>query len=176
MIGPHIFCYPTTSTHLSWRQVTPPMTSQMIMGPTACWRDITAYQKRNGRDSMEPWSLLLPTWTLFLWRCGIHFNNNQPVSSLMPFKNEAPATCTTWSRHQHPSMSSSNPNAIRGDKSEEIEEIARASMALVAVDVIKTIDPMVILRARGGSVKEPPYSRCSLWYFPPKDNSPHSRN
>ena len=37
-----------------------------------------------------------------------------------------------------------------GKKSEEIEEIARSSMAPVAVDVIKTIDPMVILRARGG--------------------------
>ena len=36
-----------------------------------------------------------------------------------------------------------------GKKLEEIEEIARASMAPVAVDVIKTINPMVILRARG---------------------------
>ena len=36
-----------------------------------------------------------------------------------------------------------------GKKSEEVEEIARASMAYVAVDVIKTIDPMVILRSRG---------------------------
>ena len=37
-----------------------------------------------------------------------------------------------------------------GKKSEEIEEIARASMAPVAVDVIRTTDPMVVLRARGG--------------------------
>ena len=37
-----------------------------------------------------------------------------------------------------------------GNKSEEIEEIARASMAPVAVDAINTIYPMVILRARGG--------------------------
>ena len=36
-----------------------------------------------------------------------------------------------------------------GKKSEEIEEIARSSMEPVAVDVIKTIDPMVTLRARG---------------------------
>ena len=36
-----------------------------------------------------------------------------------------------------------------GKKSEEIEDISRASVAPVAVDVIKTIDPMVILRARG---------------------------
>ena len=36
-----------------------------------------------------------------------------------------------------------------GNKPEEIEEIARASMTPVAVDAIKTIDPMVILRARG---------------------------
>ena len=36
-----------------------------------------------------------------------------------------------------------------GNKSEYIEEIARASMAPVAVDVIKTIDPMVILREQG---------------------------
>ena len=36
-----------------------------------------------------------------------------------------------------------------GKKSEEIEDIARASMAPVSVDVIRTTDPMVILRARG---------------------------
>ena len=36
-----------------------------------------------------------------------------------------------------------------GGKSEEIEEIARASMAPVAVDAIRTTDPMVILRAQG---------------------------
>ena len=36
-----------------------------------------------------------------------------------------------------------------GNKSEEIEEIPRASMAPVAVDAIKTIDPMFILVARG---------------------------
>ena len=33
-------------------------------------------------------------------------------------------------------------------KADEIEDIARASMAPVVIDVIKTIDPMVILRAR----------------------------
>ena len=36
-----------------------------------------------------------------------------------------------------------------GTKWEEIEEIARASMTPVAVDVIRTTDPMVILRSRG---------------------------
>ena len=36
-----------------------------------------------------------------------------------------------------------------GTKSEEIEEIARASMAPVAVDAIRTTDPMVILRSQG---------------------------
>ena len=36
-----------------------------------------------------------------------------------------------------------------GKKSEEIEEIARVSMAPVAVDAIRTTDPMVILRAQG---------------------------
>ena len=36
-----------------------------------------------------------------------------------------------------------------GNKSEEIEEIARASMEPVVVDVIRTTDPMVILIARG---------------------------
>ena len=36
-----------------------------------------------------------------------------------------------------------------GKKAEEIEEIARASMAPVVIDVIKTVDPMVILIARG---------------------------
>ena len=36
-----------------------------------------------------------------------------------------------------------------GTKSEEIKQIARASMAPVAVDAIMTTDPMVILRARG---------------------------
>ena len=36
-----------------------------------------------------------------------------------------------------------------GTKLEEIEEIDRASMAPVAVDIIRTTDPMVILRAQG---------------------------
>ena len=90
MIGPEILCNPTTSSHISSRQATPPMTSQMIMGPTACWRDITAYQEINGRDSMEPWYLLLPAGILFLCRCGAYFNNNQPVSSLMPLKKLLP--------------------------------------------------------------------------------------
>ena len=36
-----------------------------------------------------------------------------------------------------------------GKKSEEIEDIARAFMAPVAVDVIRTTDPMVILIAQG---------------------------
>ena len=36
-----------------------------------------------------------------------------------------------------------------GKKSEEIEDISRALMSPVAVDVIRTIDPMVILRAQG---------------------------
>ena len=36
-----------------------------------------------------------------------------------------------------------------GTKSEEIEEIARASMAPVAVDVTRTTDPMFILREQG---------------------------
>ena len=36
-----------------------------------------------------------------------------------------------------------------GKKSEETEEIDRASMEPVAVDFIRTSDPMVILRARG---------------------------
>ena len=35
-----------------------------------------------------------------------------------------------------------------GTKSEEIKQIARASMAPVAVDAIMTTDPMVILRAQ----------------------------
>ena len=40
-----------------------------------------------------------------------------------------------------------------GKMSEQIEEIARSSMEPVAVDLIKTIDPMVILRARGDPSK-----------------------
>ena len=36
-----------------------------------------------------------------------------------------------------------------GKKSEEIEEIARSSMAPVAVDIISNTDPMVILSAQG---------------------------
>ena len=35
-----------------------------------------------------------------------------------------------------------------GKKADEIEDIARASMAPVVIDVIRTTDPMVILRAR----------------------------
>ena len=38
-----------------------------------------------------------------------------------------------------------------GTKSEEIEEIARNSMAPLSVDAIRTTDPMVILRAKGRS-------------------------
>ena len=38
-----------------------------------------------------------------------------------------------------------------GTKSEETEEIARASMAPVAVEAIRTTEPMVILRAKGRS-------------------------
>ena len=45
-------------------------------------------------------------------------------------------------------MSSSNPNSI-GGKSEEIEEIARASMAPGEVEAIRMTDPMVILRSKG---------------------------
>ena len=41
-----------------------------------------------------------------------------------------------------------------GNKSEEIEEISRASMAPVAVDIIKTIDPMVILISQGGKSRD----------------------
>ena len=36
-----------------------------------------------------------------------------------------------------------------GKKSEEIEEIDRASMAPVAVEAITTTEPMVILREKG---------------------------
>ena len=38
-----------------------------------------------------------------------------------------------------------------GEKSEETEEIARASMAPGEVEAIRTTDPMVIFRERGGS-------------------------
>ena len=38
---------------------------------------------------------------------------------------------------------------LSGTKSEEIEDIARSSMAPIAVDSIRTTDPMVILRAQG---------------------------
>ena len=79
MISPHIFSDPTTSLHLFSRPETPPTTNPMIMGPTSSWRDITAYQNWNGRNSMEPWNLLLSTCILFLWIYGIHFNNNQPL-------------------------------------------------------------------------------------------------
>ena len=41
-----------------------------------------------------------------------------------------------------------------GNKSEEIEEIARASMAPLIIDVIRTTDPMVILRARGNQSRK----------------------
>ena len=110
MIAPHIFSDTTTSTHLSLRPVNTPTTRQMIVGPTSSWRDITAYQHWNGRESMEPWNLLLTTWIMFLWRCGIFFNKNQPLSSFTPLKSQAPAPLPTWSRHRHPSMSSINPN------------------------------------------------------------------
>ena len=48
-----------------------------------------------------------------------------------------------------------------GTKSKEIEEIARASMAHVAVDVISTTDAMVILRA-GGDHKVTPLFEVQL--------------
>ena len=89
VIGTHIFSNPTTSPHLSSMQATPPITSQMIMCPTWSLRDITAYQKWDGRHSMEPSSLLLPTWILFLWICVIHFNKNHPLSSLLPLKKRS---------------------------------------------------------------------------------------
>ena len=41
------------------------------------------------------------------------------------------------------------PQTPSGKKLEETEEIARASMALVVVDVIRKNEPMFILRARG---------------------------
>ena len=115
MIGPHILSDTTTSPHLSSRQATPTATSQIITVPTWSWRDITAYQKWNGRDIMEPPNLLLPTYIMLLWICGIRFNKNQPLSSLMPLKRKSPAPCPTWSRNQCPSMSRSNPNAIEDE-------------------------------------------------------------
>ena len=84
MIGPHIFSDTTTSPHLSSRPETPPMTSQIIMVTTSIWRYITEYKNWNVIDIMDPWNLLLPKWIMFLWRCGICFNNNPPLSSLTP--------------------------------------------------------------------------------------------
>ena len=86
IIGKHILYDPTTYPHLYSIQETPPMTSQMINGPTWSWIDITAYQKWNGIDRMEPPNLLLSTWIMFLWRCGISFNRNQPLSLLTTLK------------------------------------------------------------------------------------------
>ena len=48
-----------------------------------------------------------------------------------------------------------------GKKSEEIEEIARVSMAPGEVEAKGTADSMIILRAKGGIIEEPPYSSCS---------------
>ena len=86
-------------------------------------------------------SVLVEMWHLFQQQSALVIIDTFRKTKLLPL---AP--------HDHDTNNQACLAATQtpsGKKSEEIEEIARASMVLVAIDVIKTIDPMVILRARG---------------------------
>ena len=46
------------------------------------------WKRQHGTMKFTPAHIIM-----FLWICGIYFNKNQPVSSLMPKKNETTAPC-----------------------------------------------------------------------------------
>ena len=104
----------------------------------------TKWQRNHGTMKFTPAhmnSVLVEMWHLFQQQSALVIISAFRKTNLLPLAPPDDDTNTQafLAATQTPS----------GKKSEENEEIARASMAPVAVDVIKTIDPMVILRARG---------------------------
>ena len=70
---------------------------------------------------------------LFSWRWGIYFNNNQPLSSLMPLKKTNLLPLGPLDHDTNAQASLSATQTPLGTKSEEIREIVSASTAPVSV-------------------------------------------
>ena len=85
-------------------------------------------------------SVLVEMWHLFQQQSALVIIDAFRKTKLLPLDTPDHDTNTQacLSASQTPS----------GNKSDEIEDIARASMAPVVIDVIRTTDPMVIFRAR----------------------------
>ena len=104
---------------------------------------------------METWNLVLPTWIMFLWICGIRVNNNQPLLSFKHLKTKLlPLSPPDHNTNSQACLAATQTPS--GKKSEEIKEIARASMAPVEVKSIRATDPMVVFRAKWVSSRNLP--------------------
>ena len=95
----------------------------------------------------SPTSLNFPIWIMSLWRCGICFNKNQPLSSLTTFKtNILPLVPPDNGTNAQAFLAATQTPS--GKKSEETEEIYRASLEPVEVEAIRTTYPMVLFREK----------------------------
>ena len=104
----------------------------------------TKWQRQHGTMQFTPAhmnSVLVEMWHLFQQKSACIINDAFRKTKLLPLAPPDHDTNT-----QSCLAATQTPS---GKKAEEIEDIARASMEPVAVDIIKRIYPMVILRARG---------------------------
>ena len=78
------------------------------------------------------------------------FNNNQPLSSLMPLKKRKLLPLAPPDQDTNTQACLTATQTLSRKKYEEIKEIDRASTASGEVEATRTTGPMVVLREKGG--------------------------